>query len=1749
MADFDIGKFQDALGVQVPTQGAPVAPVDTATNPAFDVNAFQKSLTEALKPTPGANWGGLGKGNPFGPGGVIPNDIGAHLYHGFAKSVTSPASILATPIGWINKRAGATVKNFLEVNPDVTPANTFGEKVAEGGGSLLGMAVPTSALKYLKWAEMLPEAGKVALVGAAWGLTKDSGEAPGSAADMAARVKGAIGDATMFTAFHMAGTPAEWVAKKIPGVEEALRKMTPDHAKVLTSLYKNGVLMGGMGAMEPADSLQQRIANMGVGAASGMLAELPFMKQIGLQGLNEDTHQKYKDFLSDPTKWSTEDKAYMAKLGVMDQTSQTSPNRDNIAAMTADVEKKANAFQEGLNKEAPILTTSEELAQKFPNDLSPALSNKVKRSQSTRRNAVLRRWEGVQSPDKRQGIIDTVNSSLGAGTFENLPIAQQESILAQGGWDPNELHNYQKSKIALGGDLNNEDYRTVSDSQQGYQILDRKDMKPKDLALYILDNPDLFPKGVDNLKIRQHPNEPDANFRLRQENLRSAVGGELKDARKNNVSPFPTPEVKPVGEPVVPPAPNVPADNEKAIADKIIAQMKAGSPTEGTVGGDYTKQESEAPETPGAHLGGQIAEALKQAKSPDEAREILVAAQENTVVPHIGKEKPIITLDKLQDKIKSKAGWTKEEILAEKRQQGREAALGYPATGERRLAGGEARSDVGIHNDYQIKEAERLAHESKLNDEEEANIKYQAGVNVEEAIHTEAQANIDSQRNSVPREIGHDASYDVMDIPVDENGVKNLGKLLERMDAKTNYEERKRLADYIAKDPAWDKLTPEEKVHVNQILNTAHEKLNPEQEKSEVKATTKIVNDMLIANKKPQIVSIADLSAEFAKTGKPVRFFYGGVPHTYLEATINGIKTTRIYDDKILENPAQDVRLPIQGELNDPDTAMSGTIGWRKMDDHEALREEANKIEQEKDPAVQEYMRASLALRAQSGSWLNDLKIWAAKKMPGLAQSMSVGKKIDPKIVEKLSQPLDGLNRYTDYKMIGIQRSIEKDLIKAGFTTEDSHKLILNAMLKTHIPDPSDPSKWMMARGTTPEDRIFVKMFESQHPDLFKNIVLRYKGLMDKSLMDWVRSSGGDLDKWEEKRQNGYAPFSATKTDEEVLAGIQNKYGLSADGARARWENMKNNKTIEDFQSACDEVGLLPEWNVGALIGNRIGDGLKRLGMVEIIKDLRGWKSPEGKYNMFEVPRPGVTGKELRDAGYIEAGKSIRWLNYVLPNGAQLEAYVHPDIAKEFKYLYEGGKYGTFGKNYRALQGAVKNIILWHPLFVLGHTGGPVSSMLGMPEYLRVMKESTNLKTFFGKEEVPFIADEQARATAMKDGLVIGKEASYNAVFGKMQEAGKFFKDQQSKKSLLDLAKDLGQDHFGMNKWMWSLVDNYNMAMYTKIKENFAKKGFAPDVAGKWAAQVANDAISNLPARIWSRDTGKLMGLALLAKSYTTATLRLATGAVPFLEKIPWRPLHHDISSPIARAEAAKIYQGMVVKQAVGLIITSNLIQLAFTGTMSVDNEQGHKFDIKTPFTKPNGTPIYVNVPVYRQFDSMIKMLPEFIGDAAGLKGETSSTKWFGNKMDPVTKEVMDLLSNYDSRMHQEIVSQGAPTVDQATERLMHIIAHLQPLPIGKQWTTPAEKALALTGASVTSGYPGGDEARRLQEGIDAKKWAQTKQQRQMGTFEPGSQDVQNMIMEMMITGDKSSAVKNYFLKSTNPLLYKQIRARAMRVF
>ncbi len=1771
----------------------PPRPKETNGLATMDLSKIDLSKVPGLGPTPGS---GFLETNPFGTRGPV-----AHAYKGLVSSVTSPLTLLGTPVGWINPRAGETVKNFLHVIPKTEEAETLPERVAEAGGGLLGMAVPLAPLKYLKWVSKLPKLAQVGIVGALWGISEDSGMPAGSAEDLQARIDNAKTSAAMFSVLHGAGVGIEAIMKKVPGIAETLSKLTPERAKQVTSLVRSGVLGAGLGATEPAETPEERLANIAVGGLSFPLAELPYMKRIGLGGLREDSLSRYRKWATKSEAWTPEDKNYITRLKKSETRADPFAHIDRVSMQ--DLLAKAKEFK--ANSETPVPEGKvEELTQAFGQEIGPRLEDVLRRTSSDRRSKYLRRWNAPSPvPDVRQRAIESYERAMGKGTFGLLSKDAQTAILGDLAWNPNELHNTLKAQINVGKrTLADEDFRKVFEDQRGHRVADMRDMSVEQLAYYVLDNKDLFPGGVNDLRLYRNgkpllPSNPDVM------SFRSAVGGELKKLRENKVPEFPR-KVEKLEEEAArkeaAPKPKL-EKTEKEIVGDIIKSLKTPDdyqrdllgmlPTDiqapfATKHGAWLREKANILAKDPAKFNEIGKEVLSRASDleVEKPKNLAPAKVEKPFKADLPKEEldafnryrtiekmknPLLADKDIYDewmKIRSAQKPWHEAVKARVeaisditgKQKTAKTKLSTLSDEQYRAKYEKTDGPIGIllKEGYEPSEIQRMSSakrqelvrdlENKLSREEEEALAREMNeepVSVDTAIAKDAQDRMENTKNSTPREIGHDTGYEIENIP---RG-RDLGEILEEKARREATYEKKRLAYYVAKDMAKMKgrITPEKKQLINTILNSDLERL-PEDARSQIEKTAnKIISDLIDTKIPTREIRIRDLSEEYRKTeNKPVRFMYDGVPFTYYEETTGGVTRRWLYNDMEVEIPANKLDMPIkiQGELNDPATTFSGTIGrFRKFSNNDAIREEFNFIEKEDNPAVKEFMAASLALKTQPFSWLNSLTRWAAKRLPGLSESASIGRQ-KPEVIERLSIPLEGINNYANYKMTGITDYLHGVLEREGFTTEASHKLIGRVFLSTYVPDHKNPYRWMMARDMDPQTRDFVKLFEKEHPRVFKEI-LCWKANLDKATLDWIGSTGRDFDVWKEKIQKGYLPFDATKSEEEVVNGIQKRYGISTEGAKARWERMKESKTIEEFDENARREGLIPDWDVASLIGKRMADGLKRLQLVEIIKDLKGWKSPEGKYNMFEVPRPNVTSQNLRDAGYVEAGKSIRWLNYVLPTGAEIEAYVHPDIAREFKYLYDGGRYGNFSRAYKKFQGTVKNLILWHPLFVAGDVTGPVSSILGLPEFARILKRSTTLQTFFGKEEMPFVADEPTRARFMKAGLVFGKEQIYKALDFKMREAGSWFKEKESKKSLLDMTKDLSQEHFGINKWMWSLVDNYNLAMAIKLSERFEKMGFSRDLSDKWASQIANDAIQNLPTRIWSRDTSKLMGFMLLAKSYTTATLRVATGAFPFLEKIPWRPLHHEVTSPIARKEMTKIYQGMLVKQALGMILTSNLLQLAFTGSLSIDNEEGHKFDIKTPLTRPDGTPIYINVPFFRQFESLIKAMPEFLG-VGPLKGETSTTRWFTAKMDPVTRELRSILSNYDDKTHQEIVEKGAPPIDHLTERLIHIASNLQPVPVGR-WSTPAEKALSLTGLRVTLGYPGGGEARRLQEGIQAKEWQRTKLQRRLRGIEPGSEEA----IDLILSENKAQALRNYFLRTRQPLLYKKLRAKSMRVF
>jgi len=319
-------------------------------------------------------------------------------------------------------------------------------------------------------------------------------------------------------------------------------------------------------------------------------------------------------------------------------------------------------------------------------------------------------------------------------------------------------------------------------------------------------------------------------------------------------------------------------------------------------------------------------------------------------------------------------------------------------------------------------------------------------------------------------------------------------------------------------------------------------------------------------------------------------------------------------------------------------------------------------------------------------------------------------------------------------------------------------------------------------------------------------------------------------------------------------------------------------------------------------------------------------------------------------------------------------------------------------------------------------------------------------------------------------------------------------------------------EHAGTNNWVWSFVDLMGDAVWLEMSNRFEKKGYDQKTSDKLSSIITNDLMGNLPQRIWSRDTGALMGMLLFAKSYTTAQLRLITGALPIVEKFSPRMLRHEVINPKMRDEVAKTYQEIVVKQVVGMMLASNLVNLALSGHFSFENDEGHRTDIELPWKAGSGDKLYYNMPLGRQFEQLIKLMPEFVGKALGIHHETSTYKWFVNKLDPVIKETMQQVMNYDPIANEQISWPGASNVDNIMNRMGHSLS-ASALPIEfKQgrFKTPGEYLLPMVaGGRVSPGKSG--LLVKVQEAEQKKRWEQEKLKRSFEGLNPKSPEAQNI--------------------------------------
>lgn len=422
-------------------------------------------------------------------------------------------------------------------------------------------------------------------------------------------------------------------------------------------------------------------------------------------------------------------------------------------------------------------------------------------------------------------------------------------------------------------------------------------------------------------------------------------------------------------------------------------------------------------------------------------------------------------------------------------------------------------------------------------------------------------------------------------------------------------------------------------------------------------------------------------------------------------------------------------------------------------------------------------------------------------------------------------------------------------------------------------------------------------------------------------------------------------------------------------------------------------------------------------------------------------------------------------------------AWVHPEFLEGMKAIADpSASASKVERGYERVRGAVKRLIMYNPLI---HGWNIYSDVLDEVNF-NVFKATkavaggglggkalTKLSGIEGKFERHLLM--------ARSGISMDAVRNATAEFGEVmrtispETATGIHRLRHPMKSLSQFS----------DKILWgNMVQHGQELVFFTKRSGFIKKGISEPDANRLAAHFTNDLLGTLPQIVFTYKQGKLLNSLFFARNWTISNLRLLTGAIgPKANniKLP-RFLKHKGLTVEEQTILMQEYQKHLVKGVMGMIVLSNIANLAFTGKLTTENEEGHALDIDTGEVDLKGRRIYVTPPLFR-----------YIRDYFSWYGEPAKTFW--NKLEPVSKTVIEQLINYEVWSRRPIAPAGAPFNDKALLRFNKTIRSLTPLgsltPRDGEIRTRIEKYIPLFGTWVRRGVAGGDLRKQM---IDFKQ-------------------------------------------------------------
>jgi len=365
-----------------------------------------------------------------------------------------------------------------------------------------------------------------------------------------------------------------------------------------------------------------------------------------------------------------------------------------------------------------------------------------------------------------------------------------------------------------------------------------------------------------------------------------------------------------------------------------------------------------------------------------------------------------------------------------------------------------------------------------------------------------------------------------------------------------------------------------------------------------------------------------------------------------------------------------------------------------------------------------------------------------------------------------------------------------------------------------------------------------------------------------------------------------------------------------------------------------------------------------------------------------------------------------------------------------------------YARNLRKLKGIVKRLIFLNPAI---HGWNIFSDVLDEVNF----NFAKAIQSFKKGKEI-YLKDPKRTREAMRAGLAV-------------EHTGRI--SQRLREEIYDLlplegknviSKGLGKLFRWNDRTLWiKIVRNAQLFIYD-LKRT---QGLTP----KQAAVFTNDLLGTLPKRYFTNAEWAVGSSFFLARNWTISNLRLLTGAIgPMSNIIPGRALTRKGMSQADLKALSPHYIRHLIKGMFGLIIMTNLINKLLTGKWALENETGHKLDIKLGNLKDNkGRDMYVVMP-------LLRYMRDYVGWG------TQPLQTLRNKMEPVMRTSLELLMNHSIWQNRKIMHPESPVPEKIKDAAEYALWSWTPfdqfMDSENEVKTMLQKIMYFTGTWVRRG-------------------------------------------------------------------------------